>query len=182
MSLNEWKVTVERRYRISLWCLIAATCLAVASPVGGYLILVLSPQEAGINGLETLARAILWALGGWIVAGGIALVSLGFGMSCARERKRVLFWVVPLWLAAAYGLIAGVAQLTLWADEKRGFIPGGMLDDLTFLGGAWLVFASLLYLARWMITSVYGVRCRFFPWWSVPVWAAALMGVILLSA
>jgi hypothetical protein len=173
---------MDRRYRISLWCLIVAIALAVASPLGGYLILVLSPQETGFNGLEGLARVILWALGGVIVAGCIALVSLGYGIACARKWKRVLFWVIPLWLAAAYGLIVGVAQVTLWADEKLGFIPQGMRDDLAFLLGSWLLLVSLLYLTYWIVAAVYGLRFRFFSWWSLPVWSAALMGVILLCA
>lgn len=170
----------DRRYRISLWCLIVAVGLVVASPLGFYLAYLMSPKHAGWDGLENLVRGLLWALAGLIVAGCIALVSLGYGMACARERKRVLFWVVPLWLAAACGAISGLIQLLLMADEKLGFILGGKRDDMAVLLAIWMGSFSLLSLAYWIASVVCGLRFRWFPLWSVPLWSIAVLCVMII--
>jgi hypothetical protein len=140
----------------------------------------MSPQGNGWKGLEDLIRTILWTFGGLIVAASIAVASLGFGIACARQRKRALFWVVPLWLAASFGLVAGLMQLTLLADEQFHFIPGGKQDDLMALIGVWLGFLNLFYLACWIASVLCGCRFRFLPWWPVPLWAIALTGALYL--
>jgi hypothetical protein len=170
----------DRRYRISLWCLVAATCCAMASLLGCLLVLAMSPQDNGWEGLEDLIRTILWAFGGLILAGGFALAALGYGIACARQRKRALFWVVPLWLAAAFGLAAGIVQLTLLADEKLRFIPGGKQDDVITLLGIWLGFVSLLTLGYWITAVVIELRFRLFPWWAIPLWAIILTSALIL--
>lgn len=155
----------NRRYRISLWCLITAVILVATCSLGCILVVVISPPppDPGPKGLEYLARAILWAFGGLIIAACISLISLGYGTACARERKRVLFWVVPLWLAVAFGLITGLVQLILQLDEKLGFIPGGKRDDAAFLLMILLGFVSLLILVYWIASVVCGFRFRLFP-------------------
>jgi hypothetical protein len=143
----------------------------VASLLGCYLVLGALPQKAGWEGLGDFIRTILWTFAGLIAAACIGLVSLGFGIACARWRKRVLFWVVPLWLAAAFGVVAGLVQLILLADEHLRFIPGGKQDDLSTLLAVWLGSVNLFYLAYWIVSKVWGLKFRFFPLWSAPLWA-----------
>lgn len=170
----------DQRYRISLRCLIAAISCTVASLLGGYLWLQRMPKNTGWKGLDELAWVIGSVLVGLALAACIALVSLVYGILCARERKRVLFWVVPLGLAAVYGAVAGLILLILWIDETLRFIPGGKRDDV----GTLLVFllggSGLFFLGYWITSVVHEVRHRYFPWWSAPLWAAALTGVIFI--
>jgi hypothetical protein len=180
MEIVALTMLADRRFRISLRCLVVASACAVASLLGGYLSLYILPQGEGWNGLEGLVRVIVWTFAGLVLAACIGLISLGYGMACARERKRVLFWVVPLGLAAAFGLIAGLIQLTLWTDGKLGFIPGGKQDDVAALLGIVLGWASLFSLLHWITSQVYEKRFRMFPGWSIPLWAGALTGVMFL--
>ena len=58
---------------------------------------------------------LLGAFVGLILAAGVALASLGYGIACARRKKRVLWpWVIPLWLATAFGFVSGLVQLWSW--------------------------------------------------------------------
>ncbi len=171
----------DYRYRKSLRCLIAAISCAVVSLLGGYFWLLLT-KSVGWKGLDELAWVIGSVFVGLALAACIALVSLVYGILCARERKQVLFWVVPLGLAAAFGVVAGLIQLILWVDETLQFIPGGMQDDVATLLVYLLGGSSLFFLGYWITSVVYGRQYRMFPWWSAPLWAVALTGVIFLVA
>jgi hypothetical protein len=142
----------------------------------------LTPRTGGLEGLKDLAGPILILLGGLTIAGCFALASLACGVACARHRKHVLFWVIPQWLVAGYGLGVGIFALVAFVNSKVQFVPSGAGDTFTVIFAVWFGAATILSLASWVIGGVYRKRIEYFPWWSVPLWAAALLGVMMVFA
>jgi hypothetical protein len=135
-----------------------------------------------MHGLNDLAGPLLILLGGLTLAGCFALVSFVCGVACARRRKHVLFWTIPLWLAAGYGLGVCCFALVLFAASKMQFIPSGAGDTFAAFFTVWFGAATILALASWLFGGVYGKRIKYFPWWSVPLWATAPIGVLMVFA
>jgi hypothetical protein len=133
-----------------------------------------------MEGLKTVAEMVLIVYGGLTIAGCFTLASLACGVACARRRKHVLLWTIPLWLAAGGGLGTGFLFLALFVNSKVQFIPSGWGDGFAAICTVWFGAATLLSLASWLSGGVYGKRIKYFPWWSVPLWATALLGVVVL--
>jgi len=148
-------------------------------PAGCYAVGLFSRAD-GMEGLRTLGMMALVIYIGGIVSGLLAAASLVCGVACARRHRHVLFWVAPLWLVGGYGLAAGLFMLVLWLNGKLAMFPAGKGDDFGAMAAIWGAAAVVIGLASWLLGGVYGRRLRWFPWWSVPLWAAVVFGVIML--
>jgi hypothetical protein len=160
-----------------LLLLAGVLCLA-AIPAGCYALGKFSPHREGWDGLQTFGQMVLLIYAGSIVAGCFGLASLGCGVACARQRKHVLLWTVPLWIAAGYALTVGLYSIVMFLDSRLELVPPAKRDDLGGIMAVWLGLATLLSLASWLTEGVCRKQIRYFPWWSVPLWATGLVGAI----
>jgi hypothetical protein len=174
------EVQADRLSRASRWCLLLALVCVAGIPCGCHVWDIYAPRRIGMEGLKTVAEMVLILFGGLTIASCFALASFICGVACAGHRKHVLFWTIPLWLGAGAGLGTGLFYLALFLNSKMQFIPSGGVDSFTAICAVWFGAATILSLASWLSGGVYRKRIKYFPWWSVPLWATVLLGVAAL--
>lgn len=109
------------------------------------------------------------------VAACFGVVAFRAGLACARYRKHVLFWTIPLWLLYTAGALLGLA-LPLSSMGVSTDTPHGLQLICIVV---WLGITSLVSLIHWLISDVYGKRLRYLSWKTVPLWSLVILGALL---
>jgi hypothetical protein len=128
----------------------ASLILLLLTPVAfvlPFLCLALSP---GPPGWERLDRFLFL---GWVAltaAGGFALTSLVTGLLCARRRKIVLLWVVPLLCLLLYAASAVLLELVILPTGNAAGLIRGRSEATVSVSAVLLTLCSAAVVGRFL--------------------------------
>ena len=168
INLNSIKLYIlsilksPRLWALSLKYFVICLLSLVAIPVSCSIVV---PSNAN---WDQLGPAVTILVLGITIAGICGLISLITGMISARQKKIVLFWVIPLFVTAIWFSLLGIMS-PFRSDDIRNVI------------GIWFVSTALIGFIVWMLDILQVKNFVHIPWKSVPLWGIVVSIFIIIA-
>lgn len=150
-----------RLWSLSLKFFVLCILSLAAIPVGCSIVI---PKNANLG---HLGPAVTILAVGLTVSGICGLISLITGVVSARQKKIVLIWVIPLYIAVVW--IALLGLLSTFSS-----------DDVIAIIGIWFVSSAIIGFILWILNILYNREFKYTPWWSVPIWGIVSLILIIM--
>jgi len=160
----------QTRFRFSLGCLLVAVLVV---PL---MLFFARGSGSRATGWDALGEFLSILVIGGLLVTLLLIASAAFGVSVARQQKRVLWWTIPL-LCLITALVATSFALATAALLNAG----AKADELMGAVGMGVGLTSLAMIAVWLLDIGAGKRWPRLQWWTVGAVGLSATTVLVLA-